>query len=119
MLQAQSKYDEAETLNRRALEGNEKELGEQHSNTLTSVYCLTYLLHTLYRYTEAVELYQKACDEYAEQLGSQHPTTVACRNHFAAMQREAESARSVERESSSENKESNHNAEICMKDAQE
>jgi hypothetical protein len=37
ILQYQGKYEDAEQLNRRALEGSEKALGEEHPNTLTSV----------------------------------------------------------------------------------
>ena len=33
-------------MHRRALEGREKVLGVEHPDTLTSVYCLAYLLHT-------------------------------------------------------------------------
>ncbi|KAF1950534.1 hypothetical protein CC80DRAFT_577110, partial [Byssothecium circinans] len=95
VLQDQGKYDEAEKLNRKVLEGREKELGEDHPNTLTSVYCLAHLLHTLRQYTEAAELYQRACNGYTQQLGSQHPTSVACHNSFAAMQQEATQARLV------------------------
>jgi tetratricopeptide (TPR) repeat protein len=62
VLKAQGNYAEAETLNWRALEGYEKELGEQHPDTLTSICCLDFLLHTLRRYAEAAELYQRACD---------------------------------------------------------
>ena len=62
----------------------------QHPKTLTSVYCLAYLLQKQKRYVEASELYQRACDGYKDKLGSQHPTAIACLNHFAAMQQEAE-----------------------------
>jgi hypothetical protein len=41
----QGKYDEVEKLSRQALEGSEKELGAQHPDTLTSIYCFAYLLH--------------------------------------------------------------------------
>jgi tetratricopeptide (TPR) repeat protein len=116
-LQVQGNYNVAEQLNQRALEGYKKELGERHPSTLTSVYCLAHLLHTLHQYTEAAELYQQACDGYAKLLGSQHPTTVACRSHFTAMHQEAESASLVEKESSSEAEESNHDARICKKAA--
>ena len=93
VLRYQGRYGEAKTLNRRALEGREKKLGEDHPNTLTSVYCLAHLLHTLRRYPEAAEVYQRACIGYTQRLGSQHPTSVACHNHFAAMQQEAMQAR--------------------------
>lgn len=60
----------------------------QHPDTLTSVYCLAYLLHKGRRYEEASRLYQRACNGYSQKLSSQHPTTVACRNHFEAMRQE-------------------------------
>jgi hypothetical protein len=82
----------AEKLNRQALEERKKGLGEGHSDTLTSVYCLAHPLQTLRQYTELAGLYQKACDEYTQQLGFQHLTSVACRSHFAAMRQEAEQA---------------------------
>ncbi|KAF1812000.1 hypothetical protein P152DRAFT_507770 [Eremomyces bilateralis CBS 781.70] len=87
VLQSQGKYSEAEKLNRRALEGREKEL--DHPDTLTSVYCLAYLLHKRRRYREASELYQSASNGYKQKLGSQHPKTIACLNYFTAMQQEA------------------------------
>jgi tetratricopeptide (TPR) repeat protein len=90
VLRSQGKYEEAEKLNRRALEGREKELGVRHPDTLTSVYCLADLLHTTKRYAEATELYHRVCDGYTTQLGPDHPRTVACQKHFAAMQQEAD-----------------------------
>jgi hypothetical protein len=72
------------------LEGSEKELGTQHPDTLTSIYCLAYLLHKQKRYIEASELYQRACDGYQQKLSPQHPIFVACLNHLAAIQQEAE-----------------------------
>ena len=66
MQTALGKYGEAEKLNRRALEGWEKELGVQHPDTLTSVYCLAYLLHMTKRYImlKAAELFQRAHEGY-------------------------------------------------------
>jgi len=84
VLQDEGKYDEAERLNRRALEGRKKELGEQHPDTLTSVYCLAYLLQKQTRYEGASELHKRACYGYQQKLGSQHPTTIACVNHYAS-----------------------------------
>jgi tetratricopeptide (TPR) repeat protein len=89
VLRLQGKYSEAEMLNRRALEGLEKKLGQDHPGTLTSVHNLAVLLDNLRRYPEAAELYQRACDGRTQQLGSQHPHTIVSRNDFAAMQREA------------------------------
>ena len=88
----QGKYSEAETLNRRALEGREK-LGQDHPETLTFVNNLAYLLHTLRWYPEAAELYKRPCDGRTQQLGTHHPHTTATRNNFAAMQQQAMEAR--------------------------
>lgn len=45
VLADRGQYEEAEKLNRPALEWYEKELGVQHPDILTSVYCLAYLLY--------------------------------------------------------------------------
>jgi hypothetical protein len=77
---------------------------------LTSVYCLTRLLHTLRRYTEAAELYQQACGGYVQQPGSWHPTSVAYHKNFAALQQEVGQVRSFEKKCSLEVTEPVHNA---------
>ena len=82
---ALGKHDEAEQLHRRALEGRQKELGERHPHTLSSVYNLAHLHHQQKRYDAAYELYQRACDGYKRVLGPTHPTTRACSNDFARM----------------------------------
>lgn len=41
VLRDQGKYEASEAMNRRALEA----LGKEHPHTLTSIYCLAYLLH--------------------------------------------------------------------------
>src|SRR6266536_2073963 len=43
-LRNQGKY-EAEEMHRRALEGKQRVLGMEHPESLTTVYCLAYLLH--------------------------------------------------------------------------
>jgi len=96
VLHNQGKYGEAEKLNRRALEGREKELGVQHPDTLTSVYCLAYLLYMTKRYAEAAELYQQAYEGYIQALGPQHPHTIACGQHFLALEREQKYAQLAE-----------------------
>ena len=45
VLRSQGKYEAAEEMNRRALEGREKVLGVEHPDTLTSVYNFAYLFH--------------------------------------------------------------------------
>ena len=96
---AKWKYDEAEKLNWRALEGHEKEMGVHHTDTLTSSYLLAHLLHRQKQHSEARDFYQRACNGFRERLGSQHPTTVACCNHFLAMQQEIKQANPVQSKS--------------------
>jgi hypothetical protein len=72
-------------MNRRALAGRETALGLEHPDTLTSVYCLAYLLQSLKRYNEALDLYNRACSGYKDTLGLDHPTTQACSKHRMAL----------------------------------
>jgi tetratricopeptide (TPR) repeat protein len=82
VLERQGKYDEAEAMHRRALEGREKALGLKHPDTLTSVYYLAFLFHKKHHYSAAVGLYQRAYEGYMKVLGSRHPTTAACFQHY-------------------------------------
>jgi tetratricopeptide (TPR) repeat protein len=90
VLQLQGKYEAAEEMSRRALEGSEKALGKEHPDTLTSVYCFAYMLHKQKRYKPASKLYHRAYTGYKEVLGLNHPTTVACGNNFSYMLQEIE-----------------------------
>lgn len=103
---AESKFVEAERLNRRSLEGRVKVLGEHHPDTLGTAYCLAYLLHIRRRYTEATVLYQQACNGRAKQLGPEHPDTIVCRNHFEAMQQEMQRNETEQRACNSSTQES-------------
>jgi hypothetical protein len=85
VLDRQGKYADAEAINRQTLEIREEVLGKTHPNTLTSVYCLAYLLQKKQEYKEASLLYQRACTGYNLSLGSEHPTTKACVNHYSTM----------------------------------
>jgi len=76
---------DAEAMNRRALAGYETALGPEHLSTLTSVYCLAYLLQSLKRYNEALVLYNRACSGYKDTLGLDHPTTQAGSKHRMAL----------------------------------
>jgi tetratricopeptide (TPR) repeat protein len=88
VLQYQGKYEAAEEMNRRALEGSEKALGKEHPDTLTSVYCLAFLLHQRQQYEAASALYQRASSGYQYVLGPEHPTTVACYEHYSSLTQE-------------------------------
>lgn len=86
MLQYQGKYEAAEAMNRRALEGKEKVLGTEHPETLTSVYCLAYLLHQRGDPAAAMPLYERACAGYVLKLGPSHPTTIRCIDPQSSLQ---------------------------------
>ena len=60
----QGKYEEAEHMNRRALDGREKMLGKEHPDTLTSVFYLAYLLHHRGQCLKAKPLYERALVGY-------------------------------------------------------
>ncbi|KAF2820914.1 hypothetical protein CC86DRAFT_238954, partial [Ophiobolus disseminans] len=85
MQAALGRYSEAETLNRRALEGLEKELGVRHPDTLTSG-----------KYEEAEKLNWRALEGREKELGVRHPdtlTSVYCLAHLLhTLKRYAEAA---------------------------
>jgi hypothetical protein len=68
-------------MNRQTLALQEKVLGHEHPDTLTSVYCLAHLLSTSHCYNESLALYKRACAGYETVLGRDHPTTRACHQH--------------------------------------
>jgi tetratricopeptide (TPR) repeat protein len=70
------KYEEAEKLHRRALEGYEKELGVQHPDTLTNVSNLASVLRCQGRYSKAEKLNRRALEGREKELGVQHPSTL-------------------------------------------
>jgi hypothetical protein len=57
-------------------------LGHEHLDTLTSVYCLAYLLTHQRRYNGSLTLYERACARYQAVLGIDHLTTRTCRQHY-------------------------------------
>lgn len=56
------KYDVAEEMNRRALDGNQKALGKEHYNTLTSASNLALVLQKLGKYEAAEAMNRRALD---------------------------------------------------------
>jgi tetratricopeptide (TPR) repeat protein len=75
LLTAKGDYESAELLDRRALEGREKSLGSEHTDTLTSAYTSAMTLNSLGRLSEAVQLLRRfaglsknACDFVAYHL---------------------------------------------------
>jgi tetratricopeptide (TPR) repeat protein len=87
VLQAQGKYEEAEKLNRRALEGREKELGVHHLNTLTSINNLASVLQDQGKYEEAEKLNRRALEGYEKELGVHHLNTLTSVSNLAVVLR--------------------------------
>jgi len=63
-------------MNRRALEGREKALGKEHSDTLTSVNNLALVLQYRGKYEAAEEMNWRALEGYEKGLGKEHPDTL-------------------------------------------
>ena len=76
MLEDQGKYEEAEDMSRRALEGYEKVLGAEHSDTLASVNNLASVLEDQGKYEEAEDMNRRALEGYEKVLGKEHPKTL-------------------------------------------
>ncbi|KAL8634563.1 MAG: hypothetical protein Q9228_007842, partial [Teloschistes exilis] len=77
------KYDEAERMNRRALDGREKMLGIEHPHTLTSVSNLASVLQDQGKYDEAEQMNQRALDGREKVLGKEHPDTLTSVSNLA------------------------------------
>jgi hypothetical protein len=78
-------YASADTSHRKASSLMMEVVGPEHPDTLTSVYCLAYLLAEQHRVDESLLLYQRASAGYNTTLGKDHPTTVACHQHYATL----------------------------------
>ncbi|KAH8683388.1 hypothetical protein BGZ60DRAFT_524713 [Tricladium varicosporioides] len=83
--EALGKYGEAEKLNRRVLERREKELGEQHPDTLASVSNLALVLQHQGKYDEAEKLNRRVLERREKELGEQHPDTLASVSNLASV----------------------------------
>ena len=93
VLGSQGKYEEVEGIYRQTLALSESVLGKGHPPTLTSAYCLAYLLHQNKQYEDAESFYDRACAGYKNMLGDSHPTTTACLRHYSLMRKEENSNR--------------------------
>ncbi|KAI4193680.1 MAG: hypothetical protein LQ350_008211 [Teloschistes chrysophthalmus] len=79
----QGSYDNAEQMNRRALDGYEKVLGKEHPETLTSVSNLASVLQDQGKYEEAERMNRRALDGYKKVLGKEHPNTLTSVSNLA------------------------------------
>ena len=81
----QGRDDLAETHLEESITLFRNELGENHPNTLRSMYKKAYSLYKLGRYDEALPLYTKYLPLLQEVLGEKHLNTLECMNNFAAL----------------------------------
>jgi tetratricopeptide (TPR) repeat protein len=84
----QGRYEEAEQLYLRALEGYEEELGPKHPDTLRTVQNLAGVYRDQGRYEEAEQLYQRALEGREEKLGPKHPDTLRTVQNLANVYRD-------------------------------
>jgi len=88
VLQNLGKYEEAEEMNRRALQCREKVLGHEHPDTLNSIWSVAMDMKMNQEYDDALVYYQRACSGYKKVLGEDHPETVECMQQYSALMEE-------------------------------
>lgn len=72
----QGNYEEAEQMQRQALDAGEKVLGNEHPDTLIGVHNLALMLQGQSRYEEAEPVFQRALYGQEKVLGKEHPITL-------------------------------------------
>lgn len=80
------RYDEAEQVQRRALEIERRVLGPEHPTTLASMYNLGVLLQTMERYEEAETVHREALEIEQRVLGPDHPDVGASYYNLACIE---------------------------------
>jgi tetratricopeptide (TPR) repeat protein len=75
-LSKQEHYREAESIHRRCLEWRERVLGEDHKDTLWSIYWLAYVLHEQGKYVDAEALLRRCLKVEERILGKEHKYTL-------------------------------------------
>ncbi|KAH7131165.1 TPR domain protein [Dactylonectria macrodidyma] len=78
-------YEEAEEINRQALDAREKVLGREHPDTLTSISNLAGVLQDQGKYEEAEQMDRRALDARERVLGREHPDTLMSISNLASM----------------------------------
>ena len=81
----QGRYEAAEEMARRALDGYEKALGVEHPATLTSANNLALVLQYQGKYEAAEEMYRRALKGYEKALGVQHLSTLTSATNLASV----------------------------------
>ncbi|KAF2177147.1 hypothetical protein K469DRAFT_604379, partial [Zopfia rhizophila CBS 207.26] len=81
------KYEEAEEMSWRALEGYVNALGKEQPYMLTSVYKLAFLFHQQEQFEAASALHERASSKYERGLDLEHPTPIVCSRHYSSQMR--------------------------------
>jgi hypothetical protein len=84
----QGKYEEAEAMARRALDGKEKTLGRKHQDTLTVAAGLARVLYCCGKYEVAEGIARWAQEGTEKTLGKRHPHTLERAKLLALVVRE-------------------------------
>ena len=87
VLQDRGKYEAAEEMNRRALEGYEKVLGVEHPDILTIVNNLAMVLQHQGKYKASEEINRRALEGREKVLGVEHPDTLTSVGNLALVLR--------------------------------
>ncbi|TKA68778.1 hypothetical protein B0A55_09572 [Friedmanniomyces simplex] len=83
VLQYQGKYEAAEEINRRALEGSEKVLGKEHPDTLTSVSNLASVLQDQGKDETAEAIHRRTLAGYEKVPEKEHPERLISVHYLA------------------------------------
>ncbi|KAI1275681.1 kinesin light chain 1, partial [Xylaria sp. FL0933] len=79
----QRKYNEAESIYRRVLGAEERVLGKDHPNTLTTLHNLALALWGQGEYEEAEKFYRQVMEAQERVLGKEHPSTLTTLHNLA------------------------------------
>jgi tetratricopeptide (TPR) repeat protein len=82
---SQGRYEAAERMAQRALEGYEKALGVEHRDTLTSADNLASVLRHQGKYEAAEEMNRRALEGREKTLGVEHPDTLTSADNLASV----------------------------------
>ena len=85
LLKDQGKWNEAEPLNREALEAKRRTHGDAHPETLTRITNLGMLLYSQGKLDEAEPLLREALEGRRRALGATHPSTLASVSNFGLL----------------------------------
>lgn len=85
VLQRQGKYEEAEAMNRQAIEEKEHVLGKEHLSTLISMENLAMVLKEQGKYKAAEQMCRRALDGKEKALGKEHSMTLQGMNNLATI----------------------------------